>query len=504
MKKVVSILLICVMLVSSLTACGSKESAGEKGVSVYIESPIATLDPYGTDDYVTLYVCSQVYEALIRCNENGEIIPWLAKSWNISDDGLTYSFELEQGVKFQNGEELKASDAVYSVYAAKENAIMDAILGDVESAEATGDYSFELHLKQPNAGLLALMVDFYIVNEKYDSAQTSRYNTACGTGAYKLREGSVNLSTEVIIDRFDDYHLGAPAIPYAVLKIITDSSTARVQMETGELDFLMVYSVSNYEPLASTGNYNTALVNAPHCAYVTWNLEKEPLNNKALRQALTYATDKKSINQIAYEGLAVPATALFGETSFGADFSNVMDLSFDLEKAKEKLAEAGFPNGLDFDDYGISIDYIGGSYHEKIANCLQETWSQIGVHVSIQAADNVDCSGGNYTMRTTGVGFTADMSTSANKYISSCIGSSNYARYSNARVDELFTLAAAESDSATRKAYYEEVCEIITEDCPYLCIQHKQIPYVWNKKLNAKVYPSNTSPWYIQDWSWAE
>lgn len=504
MKKLVALLLVLVMVVG-LAGCGGKDAGSEaKGVRVYVESPLETLDPYETDAYVSEYVFSQIYEGIVRLDENGSVIPWLAKEWTIDTDGMVYHFTILDGVKFHNGEELKASDVAYSINTAKASALMGSIFADVDHAEVTGDYTLDMYMIRPNAAILSKMVEFYVVNEKYYSAQTNRYDTGMGTGAYKLREGAVDLKTEITLDAFDGYHLGKPSIPWATLKIITDSSTARVQMETGELDFLMVYSVSNYEPLASTGNYNTSCMAAPHCAYVAWNLEKEPLNIKEFRQALTLATDKKTINQIAYEGLAVPANQIWGPNSFGCDYSDAMDMSFNLELAKQKLAEAGFPNGLDLDDYGVSIDYIGGSYHEKIANCLQEMWSQIGVHVSIQAADNVDTSGGNYSMRTTGIGFTSDMATSAEKYTTSGIGSANYARYSNARVDELFTIAAASSDTAERAACYKEICEIVQEDCPYLCIQNKQIPYVWAKDLNAKVYPSNSSPWFIFDWSWNE
>lgn len=501
MKKTVALLLVFAMVIC-LAACGKGGDEEARGVRVYVESSLDTLDPYDTDAYVSMYVWSQIYEALVRADENGEIIPWLAKEWTVEPDGMTYHFTIQEGVKFHNGEELKASDVVYSMNYAKSTAMMSYIFNEVDRAEVTGDYTFDMYMLTPSAAIIARLVDFYIVNEKYYSTQSNKYDTGMGTGAYKLREGSVDLKTEIVLDAFEDYHLGKPAIPTATLKIISDASTARVQMETGELDFLMVYSVSNYEPLASTGKYNTSCVAAPHCAYIAWNLEKEPLDNVALRQALTLATDKATINKIAYEGLAVPATQLWGPASFGSDFSDAVDMSFNLEAAKAKMAEAGFPNGLDFDDYGVSIDYIPGSYHEKIANCLQEMWAQIGVHVSIQGADNVDTSSGNYTMRTTGLGFTADMATSSDKYTSDCIGSSNYARYRNDRVDELFALAGRSADQAERAAAYKEICEIVNEECPYLCIQNKQIPYVWAKDLNAKVYPSNSSPWYIQDWSW--
>lgn len=504
MKKVLSVFLACAMILCVCAACGSSNggSGSDRGVNIYVEGTMPSLDPITCAEYSSCYVFNNIYETLIRIDEKGEIVPWLATEWTASDDGITYSFTLKKGVKFHNGEEMKASDVVFSLNAAIAEPIMSNVCSHMDHAVATGDYTFDLVLKDSYAAIITMLQNLYIVNEKFYTAQESNYDVACGTGAYKLREGAVDLNTEVTVDRFDDYHLGKPAIPYATFKIITDASTARIQLESGELDFMMVYSVSNYAPLVATGNYNSALAQAPHTAYIALNLEVEPLDNKALRQALNYAADKDSIIQIAYEGLAKPARALTGENSFGVDFSDCMDFSYNPEKAKEKLAEAGFPNGLNFDDYGVVLEYIPGSYHEKIANCLQETWGQVGIQISLRATENVDCAAGAHTMRTTGCEYKSDISYIANKYGSDFIGSSNYAFYRNDRVDEIIAEAGSMTDQDARAALYKEMCEIIVEDAPYVPIQHKQIPYVWAKDLTANVYPSNECPYYVYEWHW--
>ena len=502
MKKLLAILLVCTMLLGVLSACSnSNKDSDERGVNIYVEGTIPSLDPLKTAEYSSCYVMNNLYETLIRIDEKGEIVPWLAKSWTVSDDGLTYSFEIEKGVKFHNGDELKASDVAFTLNTAIGEPVLSAYCSMMDHATATGDYTFDLVLPNPYAAVITMLQNIYIVNEKYYTSNNS-YDTACGTGAYMLRDGAVDLNTEVTVDRFDDYHLGKPSIPYATFKIITDSSTARIQLETGELDFMMVYSTSNYQPLVDTGNYNHALVRAPHTAYIALNLEVEPLDNKALRQALNYAADKESIIQIAYDGLAEPARALTGDNSFGVDFSDCTDFSYNPEKAKEKLVEAGFPDGLDFDDYGIVLEYIPGSYHEKIANQLQETWGQVGIHISLRATENVDCAAGEHTMRTTGAEYKSDMSFITSKYASKYIGSTNYAFYRNPRVDEIVDKADVSTDQNERAALYKELCEIIVDDAPYVPIQHKQIPYVWAKDLNAKVYPSNEIPYFVYEWSW--
>lgn len=508
-KKLLSLLMVLVMIFS-MSACGSEggeATDGEKGVTLYAESIISSLDPYGPGavEYTGWYTWNQVYETLVRIDDQGNTVPCLAKEYSISEDGLVYSFVLEEGVKFHNGEELKASDAAFSINHAVESPSVSAWTNMINEAVATGDYTLDIKLKNAYASFYSMVQQFPIVNEKYYTANDNN-EFGIGTGPYMYKEGSVDLDTEVTCVRFDDYRLGAAAIPSITWKIITDASTASIQFESGELDFMMCYSVSNYKPLEESGLYNAQLVNAPHTAFIALNNEVEPLNNKALRQALTYATDKKTVTVMSYEGMAEPAKALVGSNAFGADFSDAMDFSYDIDKAKEKLAEAGFPNGIDFADYGIELVYIPASYHEKIAQCVQETWGKAGITVALRASEtcSADMIAGNYTMCTNGTSYTTDMSYTGKAYHSKNIGSTNYAKYVNEKVDELFDQGDVITNVEERKAIFKEISEIIVEDCPYIATQHKQIPYVWNKELNAKIYASNDHPYFIYEWSWVE
>ena len=508
MKKI-ALSLVVVLLAGIITCSVSQgaQSAGDsdaKGVSVYVEGIIASLDPYYTVEYTSWYVWNQVYETLVTVDETGNILPCLAKEYSVSGDGMTYSFVLEEGVLFHNGEELKASDVAFSINTAVNKPAMSAWTNMINRAEVTGDYTVDIHLNRLYAAFYSMVAQLPIVNEAFYSSQENSYDVGVGTGPYMYQPGMVNPNTEITCVRFDNYRKGPAAIPSVTFKIISDASTAVIQLETGELDFLMVYSVSNYAPLADSGNFNTALVEAPHTAYITMNNEREPLNNKALRQALNYATDRETITIVAYEGLAQPARMLSGASSFGVDFSDATDFGFNLDKAKEKLAEAGFPDGINFNDYGMELDYIPGSYHEKVAQCVQETWAQAGIIINLRASEtyNTDCAVGTYTLCTQGGSYTTDMSFLATLYASTGINSSNYSRYSNARVDELFQQGDAITDQNQRKVIYKEICEIVIDDCPVIPIQHKQIPYVWNANLNAKVHPSNDHPWYVYEWSW--
>ena len=511
-KKVVSMILTVTMIVVMLAGCGGTTSeqgsedskSGRDDVVVFVEAAFFNLNPFETVSYVNMYLFNQVYEALTMIDDDSNVNPCLAEKWEVSDDLKTYTFKLREGVKFHNGEEMKASDAVFTYNKAMESPALDAYVNMIDSVEAVDDYTFKVNLKDPSVSFINYTSEVYIVSEKfYNEAGGDLQEATCGTGPYVPAD--INLNTEITLDAFTDYWQGEASIKHATLRCITDTTTAAVSFEAGEIDFMQVYNISAYQPLVDAGTYNTEVVTTQHTAFITMNNEVAPFDNKLVRQALTYAMDKESMIEIAYEGLAEPARMQADESCFGVDFSDCTEYDYDLDKAKELLTEAGYPNGINFsEDFGIVMDVIGGSYHEKLAQVFQESLSQIGCTIDLRASETYseDCATGNFAISNQGQTFSSDMSYTVSLYGTAGIGSKNYSRFSNARVDELYSLADKTVDIDERAAYYKEICEIITDECPSLCAFHKQIPYAWNKDLNAVPHLSSPHPYYIYEWSW--
>lgn len=519
-KRMIALVLSLMMIVAMVAGCavqtteepvaggaeeasnGSKNSRDD--VVIYVEQVFFNLNPFETVSYVNMYLFNQVYEALTIIDDESNVNPCLATDWTMSDDVSIYTFNLRKGVKFHNGEEMKASDVVFTYNKAMESAALNSYTSSIESVTALDDYTVEIKLKQPSVSFINNSAEIYIVSEKfYNEVAGNLQEQCCGTGPYMPED--VNLNVEIKLKAFPDYWQGEAEIKTAVMRCITDSTTAVVAFEAGELDFMQVYNTSSYQPLADTGLYNTALKTTMHTAFITMNNEVAPFDNKLVRQALTYAMDKDAMIQVAYEGLAQPARMQAAESCFGVNFADCPDYSYDLEKAKSLLAEAGYPNGINFkDDFNIVMDVIGGSYHEKLAQVFQQSLAEIGVVLELRASETYseDCATGNFAISNQGQTFTSDMSYLVSQYGTSGIGSKNYSRFSNARVDELFALADQETDQEQRKVYYKEICEIVTDECPSLCAFHKQIPYVWAKDLNANPHLSSPHPYYIYEWSW--
>jgi len=268
---------------------------------------------------------------------------------------------------------------------------------------------------------------------------------------------------------------------------------------------MQVSNISAYAPLADSGNFNTTLVTTLHTAYIALNNEVAPFDNKLVRQALNYCMDRESMVAIAYEGLAEPAYLMADERAKGVDLTAAKEYTYDLEKAKALLAEAGYPDGINFsEDFGITFDIIAGGYFEKFAQVFQQSLAEIGCTIELRASETYssDAATGNYSIVTQGMTFTYDFAYNEGLYGTSGINSKNHARFSNARVDELFAAADATTDQAERDEYYKELCDILADECPTLPVLHRQIPYAWAKDLNAVPHNAVNHPYYIYEWSW--
>lgn len=510
MKRFLSIVLSLAMILSLLSGCGNGGNGNNSNTSkdtviVRCEQVWYNLHPLeGIVGFPNLYILDQVYEALVRIDDEGTVQPRLATKWEISEDCKTFVFTIREGVKFHNGEELKASDVVFTYQTAMNTAACDTYLNAVESVSALDDCTVQITLSRSSVSFLNNTAEIYIMNEKYyNEVDGNMLEQGCGTGPYKIVD--VDLTTEIKLEAFDDYWECKVPIKNAIVRAVTDSTTASVSFEAGELDFMQVSNISAYQPLADSDKFNTDLVTTLHTAYIALNNEVAPFDNKLVRQALNYAMDRESMVAIAYEGMAEPAYLMADERAKGCDLTAASAYTYDLDKAKELLAEAGYPNGIDFTaDFGITMDIIAGGYFEKFAQVFQQSLSQIGCNLELRASETYssDAATGNYAIMTQGMTFTYDFAFDEGLYGTNGINSKNHARFSNERVDELFKLADGTTVESERTAYYKEICDILADECPTLPVLHRQIPYAWASSLNAVPHNAVNHPYYIYEWSW--
>ena len=417
-----SILAICSLsLLLGLSACAAKKSdinnenkidtkvnealSSDNIVRTAIKSDIQTIDMHKTSNnyMVPLNVFDRLVEVEVKDGKS-EIVPSLAKSWDISEDGKTYILHLMEGVKFHNGEDFKADDVVYSlnrivtVQGAVNSGFVSQIEGfdeltngaatELSGVKAIDDYTVEINLKEPYAGFLASLAaaPVSILDEKTTTEAGDKFGIepefTVGTGPFKLKEWKLNEGIELV--KNENYWKEAPKVDGVEIKVVPDTETQNIMYRNGELDILDLDYMVDYIPTYKQ-EFKDNLVSVPRVGitYFTFNENIEPLNNVNIRKALSMAIDRQAIVDSMYNGTASIENGIFPKGLIGHN-ENIEAIEYNTEKAKEILATEGYPNGFDME---IAIDSSSSDTTKSILEIISEQLSEIGVNASLKTYD---------------------------------------------------------------------------------------------------------------------
>ena len=480
-------------------AAGSGSASGRTDLNLRISDAFSTVDPHNLSLNSDIMLSRQVYEPLYWINDEGEEIPMLATEYSVSEDGLTWTFQLREGVTFQNGDPLTAQDVVYSYERCFDNAYMQEKVEAIDSVTAPDDSTVEMHLKYQFSPLMEKIAAIGIVSQSFVEANMDDQGllgfNACGTGAYSVKEAIPDVS--ITLEAYSGYWGGEAPIKTLNFEQITDETTAVTAFEAGEIDVMSIPS-ANWAQISESGQYNTDSRPSNHVVYLIFNTEAAPFDNRELRQAIAYAINREDIIAVAADGPADPATSL--ATSYMLGYTeDHMTYEYDPEKAKELLAEAGYPDGLDIG----SMKTMSGSYFEKVMQVVQSQLAEIGITSTIEGMDGnslvEDCITGNFTLADMGQNLSLDYDFLKTYFNEEYINGLNMARVSDSQIQELFEQGASTTDKEERLAIYQEIEDLTQELCAYVPLYNLQTTTAWNKDLNYT--PSVTGVLY-KDCSW--
>lgn len=403
MKKALSLVLAVLMLLT-LAACGSQpatQSDTPKSDAAQTEAPqsetvpardtinVALAQDPGTlsflhagNDFYWI-VNSQIYEPLYALDENNNEIPLLATSWE--KDGLDITFHLREGVKYHDGTDFKADDVLFTMNMYSTNASSSTMteLFDLENSRVIDDYTVVIRLKQENAFAMAQFPFILITNQKsYEASTDAMVTTPVGTGAYKLSKYTIGSS--VALEAFNDYWGGAPAIKYANFLVIPEASQRTNALETGEIDVNLELQRSDYDYINGLDGLETFVFTpASSDAYMMNCNEVSVCSDIRVRQALCYATDNEGIVGTAMSGFGTPSKACSSPQMIDYDPAWESDyFAYDMDKAKELIAEAGIAPGTP-----LAIVTMGTDQQIAEAEVLQASFEELGFDVSITNYD---------------------------------------------------------------------------------------------------------------------
>ena len=537
MKKLVSLTLAMTMCVSLLAGCGNKDasttetaaSAASAGSTATVVEPDVgidttnylkiqddnpdTVDPQATTEYYT--VAMNIFDRLVEVKANGdgtsEIVPSLAKSWEISDDGLTYTFTLNEGVKFSNGADLTSSDVLYTIkrMLTYEKAVNDDIYDMIQGAsdvaegkteELAGfkiidDYNFSLTLEEPYGAFLACLTTpgASIFDEETTEQAGDQFGidpaVTIGTGPFTFAAWEFN--SELVLSANKDYWDGAPACEGLVLKVIPDEATARMMFENGELDILdMDNNASQLEYFLNNDAYQDQIVSGPRVGvyYICLNEKFTELSDARVRKALQYSIDRQAILDSLYAGKGQLENGIFPHGLIGYN-ADLPEIPYDVEQAKALLAEAGYPDGFEME---LCYSSDAGQTTKDMLEIISAYWAEIGVTAKVTEVDE----GSFYDMRAAGEieSYTSSWSADFNdpdNFIYSFFGNeSNIERrglgYSNTEAIARVAAARAIVNEDERIAEYQDLEKlIIQEDAAWVPLVSKEHLFVVNPAVSG-------------------
>ena len=412
LKKVLVVLVALMMVCTMLAGCGGGSSDGGSGggdatdnadkvLTMRLPGPLQSADWAQTNATVDMAVTwIQVFEGLYGMDEGaGGYYPALAEDVQVSDDQLVYTIKLRDA-KFQNGDQLKASDVVFSYDRARENSRFNYLTNMIDSYRAVDDQTFEMTLKYPYSAIVHTFFSIKISSEREVKEQGDAWGTiphTAATGPYIITEydpaGGLKLKA------FDEYWGGEPNIKNVEYIVISEDSAAVIAYENGEIGYLHDAPTSEWEDVAAAAGDSCTMVkgNNIRTLWINWESKNNDgiLANENVRKAIFYSLNKENINQVVTSGYGAVSHAEYIPSDYCATSPNWQDgtfetYEFDTEKAHQCLLDAGFTE--DQIAAGIPVGTIttyGAQTGEKAkaAQVMQSNLRDVGLLAEVEVQD---------------------------------------------------------------------------------------------------------------------
>jgi glutathione transport system substrate-binding protein len=483
----------------ALAALGAGPALAAKDVVFAVASTFTTTDPYDANDTLSQAMAKSFYEGLFGFDKDMKLIPVLAESYDVSKDGLVYTVKLKKGIKFHDGTDFKA-DAVKANFDRVTNPDNKlkryGLYNNIGKTDVVDDYTARITLKSPfSAFINQLAHPSGVMISPTALKQWGNKDIAfhpVGTGPFKFVEWKATDYLKVA--KFDGYwRKGYPKVDALTWKPVVDNNTRAAVMQTGEAHFTYPVPPEMAEVLKAKPELD--IVAAPSIIerYLSMNTQQKPFDNPKVRQAINYAINKDAVAKVAFGGYAVPADAI---VPAGVEYSVKIGVwPHDVAKAKQLLAEAGYPNGFETELWSAYNHTIA----QKVTQVLQQQLQQVGIRTKItlleagQRVEKVESwqDPAAAPVRLYYVGWSSSTG-EADWALRPLLASEswppklfNTAYYKSEVVDGAIRKALLTTDKAEKAKLYKEAQETIYKDAPWAPLVVEQLLSANNKKLSG-------------------
>lgn len=489
--------LVCLAMLFSITICSGiafgEAAASTEGIvssrdSMVVVMPAEpnSLDPHDNVAQNKHQTTRQIYETLVTYNEKGELIPWLAESWEYEDD-VTLVLHIRPGVYFHNGDELKASDVMFTLKRIRDDktvAAMQVNRVDFEKSVVVDDYTLKLVTTAPYALQLPMLENPLcgIISERaFKESNGDFFASPVGTGPYQVVK--FNIGDSVILKGFDKYWIkGQPYVKNVTIRYITESASRAIEAESAGADIVYEISANDVDRVRANPNINLVSAMGANTSYLYMNQAVKPFDDVRVREAIWKAVDINSAIEVAYGNFGKLAD---GVISPGIDGRHPDMSAFfpkqDIEAAKKLLKEAGYPEG-----FTTSISCNSSDQQRKdFCEVIQAQLAQVGIKVEIVVMDSTvwasSLAAGKGVM--TIYGLTASTGEAGRVLFRWLPDTSEWplTSWKNQGYYDVINEALVTVDRAKRNSLYHK--------CQEMLMTNFVVLPVWHKELNAACQP---------------
>lgn len=483
-------------------ATNTDAKAPDNDLVIAIEGSVSSMDPANIPDTSAISATRGVYENLVQFDEDNELVGQLADSWEVSDDSLTYTFHLHEGIKFHDGTDFNSAavKANYDRVVNKDNNLRqrrtfivtnddDSESPRVESIETPDDHTVVFKLTAVWSPFINKLTQFCMISP----AALEQYGNdimyhPCGTGPYVFKEWVEGDHTTMTTN--PDYWGEKPSVDSITIKEVPEAGSRTAMLQTGEADMVYPMPADQIEAVKGNDDVSVNTADSNIMRYVTLNMNVPELSDVKVRQAMNYAIDQDAYITLMYSGYGKPATSIVPSIING--YEEQTPYTYDLDKAKKLMKEAGYEDGFKLTLWGDN-----STQEIKGMTFIKQQLEQIGITVDVMPMDPATVNDKIYVpledadinmwyVNWSASDLTMDGSVRALLYSKMAPpASANTAYYNNADFDKALDDGLHTADLDEQAKVYSTAQKLAWEDCPWLFLGNDQIIYSTKSYLSG-------------------